>query len=107
VISTHILDLGLGSPAAGVPVRLLKKEGEQWSEVAKGVTNTDGRHSFEDKKSAGLFKIVFETESYLKRTGHEPFFTDVPVVFKIENTERKYHVPLLLSAFGYSTYRGS
>ena len=115
MISTHILDLSQGAPAAGVNVRLLKmdvkkndkKDGEQWLEVGKGTTNTDGRLSFDVKKSAGLYQIIFETENYFKRLGQEAFFTDVPVIFKIENTERKYHVPLLLSAFGYSTYRGS
>jgi 5-hydroxyisourate hydrolase len=107
VISTHILDLCKGIPASGVGVRLLKKTGEQWQEVSNGVTDKDGRYTFENAATAGLYQIIFATENYLQHLGDERFFADVPVVFKIETSSKKTHVPLLLSSFGYSTYRGS
>ena len=107
MISTHVLDISKGTPASGVIVRLQKKESANWSDLKTGVTNTDGRFSFDCEISTGTFQIIFETENYFKKESREFFFISTPVVFKIEDTTRKYHVPLLLSPFGYSTYRGS
>jgi 5-hydroxyisourate hydrolase len=107
MISTHILDISKGIPATGVKVKLQKKGVQAWEDVAKGLTNEDGRCSFECEPATGIFRILFEVESYLKKGGDEAFFMRIPVVFKVEDSSRKYHIPLLLSPFGYSTYRGS
>jgi 5-hydroxyisourate hydrolase len=107
MISTHILDTSKGLPAEGVRVRLLLQLGSQWKEISQGSTNTDGRFAFDCEKQAGLYQIIFEIEDYFKKDGRESFFLNTPVLFKIENTQRKYHVPLLLNPYGYSTYRGS
>lgn len=106
MISTHVLDTSKGHPAAGVAVVLQKRNGAQWMDVSKGVTDADGRFAFNCEREAGVYQIVFDIEPYLKGSG-DFFFLSAPVIFKIENTQRKYHVPLLLNPFGYSTYRGS
>ena len=107
MISTHILDTSKGSPAEAVVVRLQRREGESWKEISKGSTNSDGRFVFESDKIAGVYQIIFEIEDYFKKQSKECFFMNTPVVFKISDTQRKYHVPLLLNPYGYSTYRGS
>lgn len=104
MISTHILDTSAGSPAAGVPVRLEKRSGDAWVVVGEEKTNSDGRISFACPAEGGTYVLRFDTKSYF---GKDAFFPDVPVVFHIVDTNRKYHVPLLLNPFGYSTYRGS
>jgi 5-hydroxyisourate hydrolase len=107
MISTHILDTSLGSPATSVAVTLFKKEGDAWKELSKGATNTDGRFVFDCEKVPGIYKILFEIEDYFKKTVRECFFMNTPVIFKVVDTQRKYHIPLLLNPFGYSTYRGT
>lgn len=107
MISTHVLDTSKGLPAAGVVVSLMRKKDDGWQTVSSGVTNADGRFAFEHDVTAEIYQIVFEIEQYLKKNGSEYFFLSVPVIFKIADVTRKYHVPLLLNPFGYSTYRGS
>lgn len=107
MISTHILDTSLGAPAADVLVRLEKMLGTNWQKISEGKTNEDGRFSFACEKAAGIYRLNFEIEDYFKNSKKEFFFLQAPVIFKIEDTARKYHVPLLLNPFGYSTYRGS
>jgi 5-hydroxyisourate hydrolase len=107
VISTHVLDTSNGVPAAGVPVKLQKKTGAAWQDFDSGVTNADGRASFESETATGVYQIVFEVEEYLKKLNRPSFYVSIPVIFKVEDSKRKYHVPLLLNPFGYSTYRGS
>lgn len=107
MISTHILDTSRGLPAAGVTVKLQRREGETWQTIGAGATNDDGRLVFDCERVAGAYQLIFEIEEYLKKGERDYFFLYAPVVFKIENTQRKYHVPLLLNPFGYSTYRGS
>ena len=105
MISTHVLDTSKGNPAVGIAVRLEKRSGDRWNEVAKGLTNADGRFAFEEsQRIAGVYRIVFELEPYF---GGDCFFPVANVVFNITDTGRKYHVPLLLNPYGYSTYRGS
>ncbi len=104
MISTHVLDTSTGTPAEGISVTLQKKSGES---IASGKTSADGRVSFEEKIDAGTYQITFEVGDYLKKTAKQAFYETIPVVFKISDTNRKYHVPLLLNPFGYSTYRGS
>jgi 5-hydroxyisourate hydrolase len=107
MISTHILDTSKGFPASGVPVYLEAGEGNTWKPLAAGETNADGRHVFDVPFIAGRYRIRFGIETYYSRSGEKPFFLDVPVAFEITDTARKYHIPLLLNPYGYSTYRGS
>lgn len=107
MISTHILDLQSGQPASGVEVILLKKSDGKWAEVQKTSTNSDGRIAFQADAEAGIYQLNFQIENYLKRQKMTPFFLDTQINFQITDTQRKYHVPLLLSPFGFSTYRGS
>jgi 5-hydroxyisourate hydrolase len=107
MISTHILDTSKGLPAAGIALKLQRRDGSLWKEVESGTSNSDGRHAFTAETTAGTYQIIFDVESYLKTEAKEFFYSQIPIVFKIENAQRKYHVPLLLNPFGYSTYRGS
>ncbi len=109
-ISTHVLDLARGGPAAGVPVRLERLDGERWSEVASGVTDADGRVKDlvpRGGEAQGTYRITFDTGAYFEAIGSRGFYPFVPVVFHIPAPGEHYHVPLLLGPFGYSTYRGS
>ena len=105
MISTHILDTTKGVAAQGVKVILSKKVDDLWQELVRGETNADGRFVFENEKVAGDYQIEFIIEDYFK--GEEHFFLNTPVRFKISNLDRKYHVPLLLNPYGFSTYRGT
>ncbi len=107
MISTHVLDTSLGSPAEGIKVTLQKKLQSTWQDVSTKVTNADGRIAFDCESLPGTYMLTFEIESYLKQKSADFFYLQAPVIFKIENVNRKYHVPLLLNPFGYSTYRGS
>ena len=105
MISTHILDTTKGAPAEGVTVLLEKQEQDNWKIIGSDKTNSDGRIVYNCPKEAGIYKLTFETNEYFKNEEH--FFMNTPIIFKVQNTERKYHVPLLLNPYGYSTYRGS
>lgn len=107
MISTHILDTSKGSPAAGVNVSLEKQNNGSWFLMASEKTNSDGRIEFKNPADAGTFRLTFGVEAYFQSQKLESFFCDTPVIFKISDTQRKYHVPLLLNPFGFSTYRGS
>lgn len=107
MISTHILDTSLGQPAADVGVALERHEKGEWKTVADLRTNTDGRIVFNNAQEAGAYRLLFDIEPYFQRTGRESFFLKTPVVFKISDTGRKYHIPLLINPYGLSTYRGS
>lgn len=107
MISTHILDTSLGNPAAGVTVQLELQIDDQWKLISVEQTNDDGRIAFDCPAKAGTYRLQFLTESYFQKNETEAFFGVIPVIFQIKNTQRKYHVPLLLNPFGYSTYRGS
>ena len=106
-LSTHVLDAAEGRPAAGVPVRLERSVGDGWVPVADGLTDGDGRLAgWVDSSllAAGLHRLVFDTGAYL---GPSAFYPQVVVSFVITDPDRHYHLPLLLSPFAYSTYRGS
>lgn len=105
MISTHILDTTKGVPAEGVTVVLEKQEKDNWKIIGSDETNSDGRIVYNCPKEAGIYKLTFETNEYFKNEEH--FFMNTPIIFKVQNTDRKYHVPLLLNPYGYSTYRGS
>jgi 5-hydroxyisourate hydrolase len=103
-ISTHVLDSVLGCPAVGVPVRL---EGPGGS-VAAAVTDADGRvGDLATSTAAGEYRLRFDTRKYFDDAGCETFYPEVVVTFTIADPAQHYHVPLLLSPFAYSTYRGS
>lgn len=110
-ITTHVLDVSLGRPAAGVAVRLLMRGQEDWVAIGSGVTDDDGRvgdllepdHAIE----AGDYRLEFATGHYFADQGRDSFYPTVQIAFRVASRDEHYHVPLLLSPFGYSTYRGS
>lgn len=110
-ITTHVLDTSRGRPAEGVPATLAIEAPGGWKLLGKGTTNADGRISDllpEDHLlEAGVYRLVFNTGKYFAAHKLESFYPQVTVVFRIEAPAQHYHVPLLLSPFGYSTYRGS
>jgi 5-hydroxyisourate hydrolase len=112
-VTTHVLDAARGCPAEGVPVRL-----ERWPTsaagdapllVAEARTDGDGRvREFgPEGLRAGDYRIVFDTGSYFRRLGTDSFYPEVCIVFTVADASDHYHVPLLLSPFAFSTYRGS
>lgn len=104
-ITTHILDVAHGHPAAGVEIRLYAQTADSWQELNRAKTNADGRAGHWTAPP-GIYKLRFETGSYYKRIEAHTFYPFVEVHFEIATAEH-YHVPLLLSPWGYSTYRGS
>lgn len=110
-ITTHILDTARGCPAAGVPVSIEIDRNGQFEVLSKGSTNNDGRIMDllpSDKPlEAGRYRMRFETGTYFSETNVQGFYPYVEVVFEIKAPGEHYHVPLLLSPFGFSTYRGS
>ena len=107
MISTHVLDTSRGLPASGISVSLEKKAGDVWQPIATEKTNADGRIVFSTVAESGTYRLQFQIAGYFQQHKIECFFPEVPVIFAITDTSRKYHVPLLLNPFGYSTYRGS
>ena len=114
-LTTHVLDLTLGKPADGLEISFFKTEQDSKNAIAKFVTNSDGRLDTPifDKSSvrAGWHGMIFHAGKYLivkhKMKEADLFFNDISISFQINNLKQHYHVPLLLSKFGYSTYRGS
>jgi 5-hydroxyisourate hydrolase len=110
-ISTHVLDIARGCPAAGVVVRLERLTRDGATEIASATTDDDGRITGLTPAGVapGTFRLVFGTAAYFLALspGDEPFLPEVTVTFRVADNTRNYHVPLLLSPFGYSTYRGS
>ena len=109
-ITTHVLDTSIGRPAGGVDVRLEFLEGSQWEVIGSGTTDSDGRlRTLMSGRDAirGVYRITFDTGDYFSRRGHTTFFPEVAIVFQVLDPEQHHHVPLLVSPFGYSTYRGS
>ena len=100
-ITTHVLDTARGKPAAGVPITLEIRRGDSWELIGRGATDNDGRlRTLTEGKplERATYRLTFQT------TG---FFPDVSIAFRVDAPDEHYHVPLLLSPFGYSTYRGS
>ncbi|RAY13199.1 hydroxyisourate hydrolase [Actinomadura craniellae] len=106
-LSTHVLDTHLGRPAAGVPVRLDRHMGDTWSPLAEDVTDADGRLSGLPAPEPGTYRLRFGTGPYFAGLGTATFYPEVSVVFTVADPGEHHHVPLLVSPFGYSTYRGS
>jgi len=115
-LTTHVLDTASGRPAEGMRIDLYRIEGERRTHLKTVVTNADGRVDggpllIGDAFAAGTYELLFRAGDYLRRAGAalpDPAFLDlVPIRFGIADTAAHYHVPLLISPYGYSTYRGS
>jgi 5-hydroxyisourate hydrolase len=110
-ITTHVLDTARGRPAEGVAVVLERCGAAAWAELARGTTNADGRLAdlLADGAAvpAGTYRLRFDTAGYFLRHGVRGFYPEVQVIFQVGASGEHYHVPLLLSPYGYSTYRGS
>ena len=111
-ISTHILDTSRGRPAGGVVVKLeILNAGEGWSSLSEGVTDDDGRIAAfilnEPQLRPGTYRLLFSIGQYFESLNQPSFYPEVTVNFLIDSATEHYHVPLLISPFGYSTYRGS
>ncbi len=114
-LSTHVLDTARGMPAAGVRITLYRLSGQSHRKIREVVTNADGRTDgplLEGKDlTEGIYELVFCAGEYLRGSGQAGegvlFLDEVPIRFGVADAAAHYHVPLLLSAFGYSTYRGS
>ena len=114
-LTTHVLDTARGCPAEGLRITLVRLEGLQGEILAEVLTNADGRTDHPilpvQKFRPGMYELTFHAGAYLRATGQaglEPLFLDeVPIRFGIADPDAHYHVPLLLSPYGYSTYRGS
>ncbi|KNC12049.1 hydroxyisourate hydrolase [Klebsiella sp. RIT-PI-d] len=110
ILSVHILDQQTGKPAANVEVVLEQKNSNGWQQLNSGHTDKDGRIKAlwpEQEAKPGDYRVTFKTKPYFDSKKQESFFPEVPVEFHITKTDEHYHVPLLLSQYGYSTYRGS
>jgi 5-hydroxyisourate hydrolase len=112
-VTTHVLDTAMGRPAAGVPVRLERVMGiaVPSAEMANASTDADGRANMLGPADIlpGTYRLIFDTAAYYRAQlpGATPFFPEVTVTFTVQDQNRNYHVPVLLSPFGYCTYRGS
>jgi 5-hydroxyisourate hydrolase len=108
-ITTHVLDTARGRPAAGIDVVLERAGDSGWEVVGRGTTDGDGRLRDllgDGAPTAGRYRLTFDTGAYFAAAGERAFYPEVIVVFAVDGAEH-HHVPLLLSPFGYSTYRGS
>ena len=108
MITTHVLDTAQGRPAAGVGITLERHDGSEWREIARGATDGDGRlRTLMEgaERVAAKYRLRFDVGGYFAPA--TSFFPEVIIEFVVTDVEQHYHVPLLLSPFGYSTYRGS
>jgi 5-hydroxyisourate hydrolase len=109
-ISTHVLDTMRGTPAAGLGVTLSRREPNGgWKVIGQDLTDADGRvrELTDGELESGEYRLEFATRPYFERSGLDAFYPEVSVVFNLEDSSGHLHIPLLLSAFGYTTYRGT
>ena len=114
-LTTHVLDTARGKPAAGVAITLYRITGMNHQKVAEAVTNADGRTDGPMLSGAelvpGVYELVFGAGAYLRMSGQASdgvlFLDEIPIRFGVPDANQHYHVPLLISPFAYSTYRGS
>ncbi|PYU71254.1 MAG: hydroxyisourate hydrolase [Acidobacteria bacterium] len=111
-ISTHVLDTAKGKPAAGVPVRLERQDSSgKWSAVSSARTDQDGRCGQLTPDgaalAAGVYRLTFDTANYFTACGVESLYPAIEILFRVRSGETHFHIPLLLSPNGYTTYRGS
>lgn len=110
-ITTHVLDTGCGRPAQGIEVALSRRDADAWQGLGASKTDADGRasdllaecHELE----AGIYRLRFEVGAYFARQTKQSFYPHVDLVFEVADASQHFHVPLLLGAFGFTTYRGS
>jgi 5-hydroxyisourate hydrolase len=114
-LSTHVLDATTGRPAAGVRVRLERADEDGWAPAGEGTTGPDGRLRLSGEPGdpaggggePGVYRMTFGSGAYFQARGSATFYPEVSITFEITERAGHYHVPLLLSPFAYSTYRGS
>lgn len=110
-ISSHVLDTTLGKPAAGIDIVLFKHKGDEWIEISQGTTDNDGRvGNFLNDKLAletARYRLRFSLEAYFALQQQPCFYPQVEIECQLQAEDDHYHIPLLISPFGYSTYRGS
>ncbi|MBK0098872.1 hydroxyisourate hydrolase [Erwinia sp. S63] len=110
-LSVHVLNLQTGVPTAGIEVELDRKQGEEWIRLSQGTTDGQGRitalYPSDQKAQTGVYRVIFKTGDFYKKNAQPTFFPEIPVMFSVTSTDQHYHIPLLLSQYGYSTYRGN
>jgi 5-hydroxyisourate hydrolase len=109
-ITSHVLDTSLGRPATGLSVSLARLEAGEFKALGQAVTDPDGRVKQllgDGALTAGVYRLSFETGAHYRAAGRDSFYERVEIQFRVTSASEHYHVPLLLSPFGYSTYRGS
>ena len=110
MITTHVLDTAIGKPGRAIDIELHRAEGAGWQPIGRGVTDDDGRLRTltpQGPVDPGTYRIRFHTGPYFAASGGAGFFPVVEIQFTVADGAQHYHVPLLLSPYGYSTYRGS
>ena len=110
-LSTHVLDTARGRPAAGVPVRLERRQGAAWETLSTATTGADGRVGSllptGVPLAAGVYRLTFDLAAYFGARGEASFYPEASIVFEVREPDEHHHVPLLVSPHGYTTYRGS
>jgi 5-hydroxyisourate hydrolase len=106
-VSVHVLDTNRGLPGTGIEVQFFEKVDAEWKLLATKTTGKDGRIKHFDIGEGTEYRAVFNVDSFFKGQKVESFYSSIPVDFKAENKEAHYHIPLLLSPYAYSTYRGN
>ena len=108
-VTTHVLDAVSGRPARGVTAQLARGGAQGWEDVAEGRTDADGRIADFGPADLepGVYRVVFDTGAYFAASGTTGFYPEVSISFTLGDADAHYHVPLLLSRYGYTTYRGS
>jgi 5-hydroxyisourate hydrolase len=109
MLTTHVLDTSTGQPAVGIAVKLFAVDGNVRTHVSTSVTNADGRTDdpMAEINSAGIYELLFTVAPYFAAKNVAAFYDEISIRFRVDDAIGKYHVPLLLSPWGYSTYRGS
>lgn len=109
-ITTHVLDTSRGRPVVGLEVELQLKAGSAWKSLGTALTDGNGRCIAllgEQMLEVGVYRLLFRVAPYFQEHHVESFYSEIPIIFEVRDANAHYHVPLLISPFGYSTYRGS
>lgn len=110
-LSVHVLNLENGLPSPEVKVTLEEQQNGKWVKISEASTNEQGRITalFPENKNfkTAMYKVTFKTGEWFKQHNQKTFFPEVPVIFEVDGSVKHYHIPLLLSPYGYSTYRGN